>query len=115
MVTFIAWLRKLRSGLGRRPRRGRTAPPHLEALEDRCLLSGSSFYSIDGTGNNLAHSEWGSVGVQLLRAAPAQYADGISALAGASRPSARAISVALVSDSTDGGLPNNRFLSDWIY
>jgi hypothetical protein len=48
---------------------------------------------IDGTGNNPFHPSWGSAGVDLLRLAPAAYADGVSAPAGASRPSARKISV----------------------
>jgi hypothetical protein len=87
----------------------------VELLEDRCLLSGSPFYSINGTGNNLTHLQWGSVGQDLLRKAPAQYADGISAMAGANRPSARLISTVLATDATNGNLPNNRFMSDWVY
>jgi hypothetical protein len=47
--------------------------------------------------------------------APAQYGDGISTLAGANRPSPRLISTTIATDSTDGGLPNNRFMSDWVY
>jgi hypothetical protein len=96
----------------------RGARPHvlcLELLEERCLLSASPFYSIDGTGNNLAHTAWGSAGQDLLRFTPAQYADGVSALAGATLPSARAISDLIVTDSTDGGLPNSRLMSDWVY
>lgn len=31
------------------------------------------FRTIDGTGNNLLHPEWGSTGEQLLRVAPAEY------------------------------------------
>src|SRR5262249_39197008 len=89
--------------------------PRLETLEDRCLPAASLLYSVDGTGNNLAHTAWGSVGQDLLRTAPAQYADGVSALAGANRPSARLISTALATDTTDGDLPNSRFLSDWVY
>jgi len=58
---------------------------------------------------------WGSVGQDLLRTAPAQYADGVSALGGANRPSPRLISDVLVTDATDGGLPNSRFMSDWVY
>src|SRR6516165_4123169 len=102
-------------------RRRRSAPRSqgrklmLECLEDRLLPSASIYYSIDGTGNNLAHPDWGSVGQDLLRMAPAQYGDGISALAGQDRPSARLISDVIVSDSTDGGTPNNRFMSDWVY
>ena len=46
------------------------------------------FRSIDGTGNNLANPDWGAAGTDLLRIAPAAYADGVSAPAGADRPSA---------------------------
>src|SRR5437016_335427 len=91
------------------------ARPQVELLEDRCLMAASVLYSYDGTGNNLAHANWGSVGADLLRTAPAQYADGVSALAGTNRPSARLISDILVTDTTDGKVPNIRFLSDWIY
>src|SRR2546423_396348 len=93
----------------------RTFRPAPERLEDRRLLSPPPLYSVDGSGNNLAHPDWGSVGQDLLRTAPAQYADGVSAPAGPNRPSPRQISDVVVSDATDGGLPNNRFLSDWVY
>src|SRR5262249_20997148 len=84
------------------------------ALEERCVLS-TSFYTYDGSGNNTTHTDWGSVGQDLLRASAPQYADSISSLAGANRPSARVISNSVVTDTTDGGLPTNRFMSDWIY
>ncbi|MEZ6072732.1 MAG: peroxidase family protein [Pirellulales bacterium] len=48
--------------------------------------------SIDGSGNNVSNTHWGAVGTQLRRVAPDDYADGLSALAGASRPSAREVS-----------------------
>src|SRR5947209_1970504 len=92
----------------------------IEVLEERALLS-SGFYSIDGTGNNPFRPTWGSAGTDLIRIAPSAYADGVSAPAGADRPSARAISNAL-SDQAD---PNNtaqdldvinqKGLSDYIY
>src|SRR5436190_11803844 len=77
-------------------RRARTTPARrcrlaLEALEERALLA-ADFRAIDGTGNNLTHPDWGSAGVDLLRLAPAAYADGVSAPAGAGRPSARDVS-----------------------
>jgi hypothetical protein len=100
-----------RVGGRRKPKR--RSGLHLENLEDRCLLS--NFYSIDGTGNNLSHQAWGSVGQDLLRTAPAQYGDGISSLGGADRPSARLISEVIASDTTDGGVPNSRLMSDWVY
>jgi hypothetical protein len=59
--------------------------------------------SPDGTGNNLAHPDWGSAGTDLLRVSPAAYADGVSAPALPRDPSARAISNTL-NDQTD---PNN--------
>lgn len=83
-----------------------------EALEARSMPS-AVVPSIDGTGNNLDHPEWGSVGADLLRYAPAAYADGISTPAGADRPSARAISNALAAQGES--LPNRRDLSDYIY
>jgi hypothetical protein len=87
----------------------------VEALEERCVPDAAPFYSIDGTGNNLLHPDWGAVGQDLLRVAPAQYADGVSALGGVGRPSPRLISDVLVTDSTDGNLPNSRLMSDWVY
>jgi hypothetical protein len=98
-----------------RPTLGRSARLLLEKLEERCVPSASPFYSIDGSGNNLAHPDWGSVGQDLLRVAPAAYSDGISTLAGANRLSPRVISDVIVTDATDGNLPNNRFMSDWVY
>src|SRR4029078_1759877 len=42
--------------------------------------------SIDGTGNNLLNWQWGSTGEELLRAAAAEYGDGISKVGGTDRP-----------------------------
>jgi peroxidase len=78
-------------------------------------LSPSPTYSIDGTGNNTAHPGWGSTFEDLLRTAPAGYADGVSAPAGPFRPSARLISTIIATDPSDGDTPNDRFLSDMIY
>jgi hypothetical protein len=103
-----------RRGKGRHPR-GVLSAPGLEALEARCLLDGGGVYSITGVGNNLAHPNWGSVGQDLLRVAPAAYGDGVSSLAGPNRPSPRLISNVLATDTTDGGLPNNRSMSDYVY
>jgi peroxidase len=70
--------------------------------------------SIDGANNNLANPELGSVGEQLLRVSNPDYADGISAPAGADRPSARAISNALVAQDP-ATEPNEREVSAFIY
>ncbi len=86
----------------------------VELLEQRCLLDASLFHTIDGTGNNLAHPEWGSTDEQLLRIAPAAYADGISTPAGADRPSAREISNAVATHAAED-TPNDRNLTAYLY
>ncbi len=70
--------------------------------------------SIDGTNNNLANPELGSTGEALLRIAEADYADGISAPAGADRPGAREISN-LLSETEPEGTRNDRGLSAFLY
>ena len=70
-------------------------------------------YSFDGAGNNIAQPSWGSAGIALLRTARAGYTDGVSAPAGASRPSARAISNAL--SAQESSIVNDRDLSDFVY
>ncbi|MGH8046720.1 MAG: peroxidase family protein, partial [Chthoniobacterales bacterium] len=69
--------------------------------------------TFDGRGNNPQHPAWGSAGANLLRLTPAAYADGISAPAGTTRPSARAISNALCVQTTP--FANERLLSSWVY
>lgn len=51
--------------------------------------------SIDGTGNNEQDPQMGAAFTQLRRVAGSHYSDGISSLAGADRPSARAVSNAV--------------------
>src|SRR4051794_8984198 len=80
--------------------RGAKLPLRLERLEDRVQPAAlipppSGVRSFDGTGNNTLHPSWGSAGVDLIRVAPAAYADGASAPAGQNRPSARVISNAV--------------------
>ncbi len=84
--------------------------PAVEEVETRALLSAT----LDGTGNNLLHSEWGSIDEEFLRLAQAEYADGVSSVAGADRPSARAISNA-VSDSGGEDKISDRLMSAMIY
>lgn len=69
--------------------------------------------SLDGTGNNPSHPDWGSAGVDLLRRAAAAYADGLSAPSGADRPSGRTISNALAASPADG-IVNNRSFSAFV-
>ncbi|MBI1314643.1 peroxidase [bacterium] len=70
--------------------------------------------SLDGTGNNPSDSELGSSAEPLLRVAPAEYADGISAPAGGDRPSAREISNA-VSDHVADPVLSEQNLSAMLY
>lgn len=70
-------------------------------------------YSYDGTGNNSQQITWGSAGIDLLRFSPASYGDQLSALAGATRPSAREISNILSSQTSS--VINNRRMSDFVY
>jgi hypothetical protein len=70
--------------------------------------------TIDGTGNNLLHWQWGSTNEELLRVAAAEYGDGVYTLAGADRPSARVISNTIATQDADTGL-NDRNISAYIY
>lgn len=71
------------------------------------------FRTIDGSGNNKAHTDWGTPGEQYLRTTTAEYSDGISAPAGADRLSPREISN-LVS-AQEGSKNNNRGLSALVW
>jgi hypothetical protein len=93
----------------------------LEFLEPRCLLS-QGFRTIDGSGNNVDHPDWGMAGIDLLRTSPVAYADGISAPSTPNTLSARQISNDLnnQSDPIFSGLdnlggPQSRSLSDFAY
>ncbi|MDB5350209.1 MAG: hypothetical protein JWN86_1456 [Planctomycetota bacterium] len=121
---------KFRGGAGPRTlhRQSPRFTPELGALESRRLLAAGSVLqanasaaaaaigirSIDGTGNNQANPTWGSAGVDLLRIAPAAYADGISSPAGVDRPSARVISNT-IDDQGSADVTSDRFLSAMVY
>ncbi len=74
---------------------------------------GGPIASLDGSGNNPFHFNWGAAGADLLRVSPSAYADGIASPAGTDRPSARLISNTVSVLSTP--YSNNRFLSSWVY
>ena len=99
MNAFAKLARSIRKSLTFQPqlpiRRGRL---QLEPLEARDVPSGSPVRTYDGTGNNLTNTDWGSTGSDLIRVAAAAYADGLSAPAGADRPSPRVISNALADE-----------------
>ncbi|MGE3966409.1 MAG: peroxidase family protein [Planctomycetota bacterium] len=73
----------------------------------------AQYRTIDGTGNNLANPDWGAANTPLLRQGPAAYADGISTLAGPTRPSPRLISNNLVAQNT--AVLNEAGVSDWVW
>src|SRR4051812_36264295 len=99
----------------RRQRSARPLAIHdcLQMLESRLLMS-VEYPSIDGSDNNEDNPDWGSTGSPLLRAAPAAYADGISAPAGGNRPSARVISNTVAAALAEGEI-NDRNLSAFVY
>ncbi len=84
-----------------------------ERLEERRMLA-ADVQTYDGTANNQTHLDWGSAGISLLRMAASAYADGLSSPAGASRPSARAISN-IVNAHPAGEIENNREMSAFVY
>jgi peroxidase len=69
--------------------------------------------SIDGSGNNLAHPEWGRARTPMLRRTAVAYADGADSPAGEDRESARAISNAVA--AADRPRPNARGASDILW
>ncbi len=74
----------------------------------------TQYRSIDGTGNNLAHPRWGATEEHLLRGpSGVHYADGVSAMGGAGRPSPRDVSNALFQQ--DVSIPNTHRISDFIW
>lgn len=90
--------------------------PVFELLENRQLMSAtaSTIRSYNGSGNNLTHLQWGSTGETLLRLAKAAYSDGVSAMAGTNRPSARVVSNTISAHGADE-IPNDRTLSAFAY
>lgn len=73
--------------------------------------------TIDGTGNNIANPTWGAADIHLIRKSFADYADGISTLAGPLRENPRVISNAVVHQNTSGGMiiPDPRGLTDYVW
>jgi peroxidase len=113
------WWNPLAAGNSRTSLPRRRLLPTILELEARCLLSG--YRTITGYGNNLANPVLGEAGTDLVRIAPAAYADGVSAPSLPNDPGARFISNAL-NDQTDPNNPsqdlstvNSKSLSDFSY
>lgn len=75
--------------------------------------SNGAIRTYDGSHNNLDDPLMGAAGQNLLRLVSAAYADGVSSLAGYNRPSARAISNA-ISTQTES-MPNEHQASDFVW
>lgn len=80
----------------------------------RRFLDGREVRSMDGSGNNKAHPEWGSTFTQFARLSLADYADGIAAMAGPLRKSAREISNIVIAQG-DQSFPNRFGTSDILW
>lgn len=71
--------------------------------------------SVDGSQNNLLHTDWGSTDSQLVRLVSVEYADGVWIPTGDDRLSAREISNAVSAQSES--IENSRYLTDlsWLW
>ncbi|MEM9303739.1 MAG: peroxidase family protein [Pseudomonadota bacterium] len=83
--------------------RGRERPPRTD----------TAVAPIDGVGNNVATPTMGAAHTPLTRLLPSAYGDGIASLAGADRPSPRAVSQGV--NAQDDSLPNGYGLSDMFW
>jgi hypothetical protein len=68
--------------------------------------------SLDGSGNNVAHPEWGRAGVPYVRVAPARYGDGIASQARG--PSPRYVSNRVFND-VNQNVFSERGVSQWVW
>ena len=93
--------------------RGIDHPPDRSRRTYETATKENDIRSIDGSGNNSSDAEMGAVLTPLQRYASPDYADDVSALAGDDRPSARAISNAVSSQT--GSIPNRLHASDWLW
>jgi len=73
----------------------------------------SEIRTIDGTDNNIANPTWGSVDEVFIRLGPNAYEDGLDTPAGATRPSPRAISNAVIAQTES--IPNEKNASDYLW
>ncbi|QDV69917.1 peroxidase [Rosistilla carotiformis] len=90
------------------------APPIDSPTDDSVATFSDDFRTIDGTENNLQNGTgFGATGSTLVRLAPADYADGLEAPAGADRSSAREISN-LVNDQ-ETSMRNEEGITDFLW
>ncbi len=70
----------------------------------------SEMRTLDGSGNNLLHPDWGRAGTQYLRVAPSHYANGVSAMVAG--PPARYVSNRIFNDIAQNVFSENG-VSQW--
>jgi len=84
-----------------------TSSTQATALPPDILLSPQT---LDGSGNNKTHPDWGKVNTQYLRVAPARYSDGRSGMVAG--PNSRAVSNRIHSDVTQNVF-SERAVTQW--
>ncbi len=84
------------------------------ALAGNAKAQHYEYRSIDGSGNNEGHPDWGKAGIELLRMAPAAYDDGYSSPHELDRKSPREISNIVVDQGTES-IVNDRRMSDMVW
>ena len=72
--------------------------------------TGTEFRSLDGSGNNVTHPEWGQIGRPYLRLAAPNYADGIGAMVAG--PPSRYVSNRVFNDVAQNVFSEND-ISQW--
>lgn len=105
---------RISSGIPRQMRqRSRPQPDAPSTEEENAIAIPSEARSVDGSGNNLDHPDWGSAESPFIRLLPNGYADGSSAPNEVGRPSARAVSNALAAQSES--IVNTRGATDYLW
>ncbi|MCB1206892.1 MAG: peroxiredoxin [Verrucomicrobiae bacterium] len=93
--------------------RNRTPRPGNLRMGNQTIVIPGEFRTIDGTGNNEAHPEWGSTEEPFLRLTTPAYGEGGIEPSGADRPSARAVSNAVAAQ--EESMPNRRGVSGFLW
>ncbi|RFB06174.1 hypothetical protein DX908_13395 [Parvularcula marina] len=79
------------------------------------IVGGREVRTLDGSGNNVDHPEWGSAFSHLVRMGFPDYSDGVSAMAGALRASAREVSNAVSNQPPGVTIPNPMNATDFVW
>ena len=82
---------------------------------ERRMSDSREVRSYDGSNNNLENELWGAGFTHLARLGDEDYGDGISSMAGQSRPSARVVSNNIVAQEDDESFPNSFGTSDFLW